>query len=294
MGARRGRKHPYGQDSGNKALEMNAYATKVRIGLSGLLFLWGVRGCPGASFVLANTNLITINDSQAPPTKATPYASTNVVSGLAGMVVTKVTLTLDGFSHAFPSDVAILVAGPQGQEAIVMAQAGGQMQFSVTNLTLTLDDGAARALPIYTRLETGTFKPTNGYLALGYPRFPYDFPPPAPPGNSNALSALSVFNGTAPDGAWRLFVVDDAGGGAGNISRGWSLNLSAGIPLTISRAQTQVVISWTNAVSGCTLQSAPSPSGVWTNAMPAPVVISGRYTVTNGIGPGSTYYRLIK
>ena len=273
---------------------MNSNARNLGPGCCCLVCVVASHGCFGASFLFVNTNPIAINDSETPPTKATPYASTNIVSGLAGFVVTKVTVTLQGFSHGFPSDVSVLLVGPQGQEAILMSETGGQNQYSVTNLTLTLDDDAPGSLPLYSTLATGTFKPTNGYLAMGYRQLPYDFPAPAPPGNSNALSALSVFNGTAPEGAWKLFVVDDAAGSSGDISGGWSLNLNAAVPLSIVREQTNVLISWSSAVYGCTLQSAPSLSATWTNVVPAPVPVSGRYTATNGIIPGGAFYRLIK
>ncbi len=273
---------------------MSNSARELRILCCGITCVAGAHGCLGASFLFANTNSVEINDSQTPPTKATPYPLTNVVSGLTGLVVTKVTVTLQGFSHGFPSDVSMLLVGPQGQEAIVMSEVGGQMQYSVTNLTLTLDDEATNSLPVYTSLATGTFKPTNGYLVLGYRQLPYDFPSPAPPRNSNAVSAFSAFKDTDPEGTWKLFVVDDASGNSGSISRGWNLNIDAAVPLSIARAQTNVVVSWTNAVSGCALQSAPGLSGPWTNVAPGPVVVSGRYTVTNRVGPGGVYYRLIK
>ena len=249
---------------------------------------------PGAASTFSNTNFMSINDSGNPPTLSTPYPSTNIVTGLAGQLVTKATVTLNGFSHLFPSDVDILLVGPQGQKAILMANVGGQDKFSVTNLTLTLDDDATNSLPIYTNLVSGTFKPTNGYLATGNSSLPFNFPAPAPPGTSNAVSALSVFKNTDPSGTWNLFVVDDVGGDSGSISGGWSLNLIVAVPLQAVRYQTNIVISWPGSATNSTLQFSPNllSSIAWSNVTTTPILTSGRYTVTNPISTGSTFYRL--
>jgi subtilisin-like proprotein convertase family protein len=248
----------------------------------------------GAPFTYSNTNFIAINDSGNPPTKASPYPSTNFVNGLAGQVVTKATITLQGFSHTFPSDVSILLVGPQGQSAILMANAGGQDKYSVTNLTLTFDSDATNPLPVFTSLTNGIFMPANGYLNFGFSHLPFDFPPPAPPGNSNSASALSVFKNTDPSGTWNLFIVDDVAGDSGAISNGWSLNLSVAVPLQIARIQTNAVISWPASATNYQLQSTPSISGsnIWTNVSTSPALNSGHYFVTNPILAGTRFYRL--
>jgi subtilisin-like proprotein convertase family protein len=252
---------------------------------------------PGAvDFLFSNTNFMTINDSASPLTEATPYPSTNLVTGLAGRVVTRLTVTLQGLSHTFPSDVSMLLVGPEGQMAILMSEVGGQQKYSVTNLTLTLDDGATNPLPFDASLTSGEFKPTNGYLLLGHPGLPYDFPFPAPPGNSNSFSSLSVFNNTEADGTWNLFVVcDSAGSDVGSLSHGWSLNLTVAVPLQIIQSQSNVVISWPASVTNGQLQLSPilSGSNTWSNVVSAPVSISGRLTVTSPISAENTFYRLV-
>lgn len=266
------------------------------LALSGLLLVAALSTSGSVTFTVSNTNLITINDSANPLTMAAPYPSANLVTGLAGRVITRATVTLQGLSHTFPSDVSMLLVGPQGQMAILMSEVGGQQRYSVTNLTLTLDDDAANSLPVYTSLTSGTFKPTDGYLALGYPRLPYDFPLPAPPGNSNSVAALSVFNNTDPDGTWSLFVVcDNSGSDFGSLSNGWSLNLTVAVPLQITRSQTNVVISWPASVTNGHLQLSPNlfNSNAWSNVMTAPVLTAGRLTVTNPISGESSFYRLV-
>jgi hypothetical protein len=248
----------------------------------------------GASVTFSNANVITFNDNFTPPTPATPYPSSITVSGFAGQVVTKATVTLFGFTHGFPSDADMLLVGPQGQKTILMANAGGQNKYSVTNLVLTFDDDAASTLPIFSQLVSGTFKPTDGYAALGYPDLPFDFPLPAPAGNSNSPAALSVFKNTDPSGTWKLFVVDDVSGDTGLIAGGWSLTLSIGVPIQIARVQTSTVVSWPASATNCSLQSSASLANTWSDVTNAPGLNAGRYYVTNAITGASRFYRLIQ
>jgi subtilisin-like proprotein convertase family protein len=249
----------------------------------------------GASFTFSNTNLIALNESLKPPTPAGLYPSTVTVTGLTGLAVSKATVTIHGLSHTFPSDVSILLVGPQGQSAILMSETGGQNRYSVTDLTITLDDDASSPLPIDTSLVSGTFRPTEAYVLIGYPHFPYDFPPPAPPGNSNSVSVLSVFKNTDPNGAWNLFVVDDSSGDTGSIAGGWSLTVSVGVPLAIARSGTNVVLSWPTTAVNCSLQYLVDlkPASLWSNTTTVPITNSGRVTVTNPLSQRNTFYRLI-
>lgn len=260
------------------------------------LAVFGISGASAcaASVTFSNANGITMNDSLSPPTVAALYPSSITVAGLAGQMVTKATLSLYGFSHGFPSDVDILLIGPQGQKSIVMANTGGQNRYSVTNLNLTFDDDAASMLPIYTQLVSGTFKPTDGYAALLYLQLPFDFPPPAPAGNSNSPTALSVFKNTDPSGTWKLFVVDDASGDSGTIAGGWSLTLSVAVPIQIGRVQNNIVLSWPASATNCSVQSLAGISSAWSDLTNAPGLSGGRYYVTNAIGTGSKFYRLIQ
>lgn len=243
-------------------------------------------------FSFSNTNLIVINDSAAPPTKAALYPSTLTVTGLAGQVIGKATVTVAGFTHDFPSDVTMLLLGPTGQKAIILSEVGGQIPLAVTNLTITLDDDATNSLPVYSRLGSGTFKPTNGYFTLGHTSLPYDLPAPAPPGNSNSSSVLGLFKNTDPSGSWSLFVVDDASGSTGAVSNGWTLNLEIAVPLLATRQGTNVLVSWTGSASNAVLQSGTSLGGAWNDVVIRPVLISNRWTVTNAIGPGARWFRL--
>ncbi|HEX5734650.1 MAG TPA: HYR domain-containing protein [Blastocatellia bacterium] len=143
-----------------------------------------------------------------------PYPSSIGVSGLTG-TISKVTVTLNNINHTFPDDIDVLLVGPTGANAIIMSDAGGGTD--ANNVTLTFDDAAASSLSDTAALVSGTFKPTS--------HAPADtFPPPA--STPSGGSALSVFNGTNPNGVWNLYVVDDTTGDFGSISGGWCLTIT--------------------------------------------------------------------
>jgi hypothetical protein len=97
---------------------------------------------------------------------------------------------------------------------------------------LTFDDVASEGLPDGTNISSGTYKPSVGTAGSfsGCPA-PLSFPDPAPAGPYG--SSLSVFNGTNPNGTWKLYVIDDSANEAGTIS-GRSLTISASTPDTKS------------------------------------------------------------
>jgi uncharacterized repeat protein (TIGR01451 family) len=165
--------------------------------------------------VVTNSSAIAILDNAA----ASPYPSAIVLSGITG-TVTKVTATLRGLSHTYPDDIDILLVGPNGQNVLLMSDTGDSS--TVTNLTLTFDDAAASSLPDASLITSGTYKPTN------FDTNTDNFPSPVPTGPFG--NSLSVFNGLNPNGAWMLYVQDDAAVDVGTIARGWSLSLTVARP----------------------------------------------------------------
>ncbi len=127
------------------------------------------------------------------------------------------TVRLNSLSHTFPSDIDILLVGPQGQTAVIMSDVGGSTDLN--GVTITLDDAAALPMPS-TAITPGTYQPTN--LGVGDA-----FPAPAPV--PSGTSTLSVFNNTNPNGEWRLFLVDDASVDLGSIAGGWTLTITSAI-----------------------------------------------------------------
>lgn len=165
-----------------------------------------------SDYALANTNEIRIRDL----TTALPYPSIIDVAGLTG-TVQKVTVTLSNLSHPWPGDIDGLLVGPEGQSTMLMSDAGGD---SASGVTLTFDDDAPLPLPLYDALVSGTYKPTN-YEGNDGTNEVFAAPVPAGPYGTN----LAVFNGTNPNGSWKLFVRDDEGQLSGRIAGGWSVGL---------------------------------------------------------------------
>lgn len=161
--------------------------------------------------LVCNLDPISIPSSGA----ATPYPSNILVSGLSNSV-TGVRVYLYDMNHTWPDDIDILLVGPQGQNLIIMSDAGGSLD--LVNVNLVFDDAASDPLPDNAQIVSGTYLPTN--WGVGDP-----FPAPAPP--PSAATQLAVFNGSNPNGTWSLFVVDDAAGDLGNINGGWCLAIDA-------------------------------------------------------------------
>jgi subtilisin-like proprotein convertase family protein len=189
------------------------------------LYFWRVTAsnacgdsAPSATFLFVtqsvnlfcNATPISIPSSGA----ATPYPSNITVAGF-GSTISDVNVHLYDMNHTWPDDIDILLVGPQGQNLIIMSDAGGSND--LINVDLVLDDAAANSLPDSTQIVSGSYKPTNYGTGDTFPA-----PAPAP----SAETLLAIFNGTNPNGAWSLYVVDDAGGDLGNINGGWCLEIT--------------------------------------------------------------------
>jgi len=111
--------------------------------------------------------------------------------------------------------VDIALVGPGGQAVMLMSDAGGSAD--VNSVSLTFDSSASPTLPDGSQISGGVFRPTN-YGATDA------FAAPAPGGTYG--TSLNVFNGLAPNGAWRLFIVDDQAVDVGSIGAGWVLTIT--------------------------------------------------------------------
>ncbi|WP_183094631.1 proprotein convertase P-domain-containing protein [Nocardioides stalactiti] len=148
---------------------------------------------------------------------ATPYPSPIQASFPDGTTVTDVNVNLQGFNHTFPSDVDVLLVGPDGTTgSVIFSDLGGSTD--ANNATIVLDDEAPSDVP--STVVSGTFRPTNNTAGD-------TFPAPAPP--PTASGTLASFDGLLADGTWSLYVTDDAGGDAGSM-QGWSLDLETAPP----------------------------------------------------------------
>jgi hypothetical protein len=170
---------------------------------------------------------ITIPSTGSSPVAAAPYPSNVIVSGLTG-TITGMRVTLFDAQHGNPDDVDILLVGPGGQNIILMSDAGGGAGLDAA-ATMTFSDAAPEQLSDTSVISTGAYRPSNfstvtDTFAAGAPPAPYGNPGPgAPPPNSATLA--SIFNGTDPNGTWRLYVSDDTASSNGGTISGWCLEI---------------------------------------------------------------------
>jgi subtilisin-like proprotein convertase family protein len=168
-------------------------------------------------FVMAaqfcNSGPITINDAGA----ATPYPSPIVVSGVNGLI-TEMTATVIGFSHAAPENIDMVLATPSGSPMMLMSDTGGSL--AVSNRTFQLDDNGPYTPSL--GLAQGTYQPED--------RFPDDTLPPPAPDPVGPYNVGFTYDGFSPNGTWNLYVADDQAGGSGSITR-FCLNITTFTPV---------------------------------------------------------------
>lgn len=184
-----------------------------------------------AQTTFSNPASISIPNSGA----ASPYPSAITVSGLPTST-TKVTLTLNNYSHTFPDDVDMMLVAPSGTRFVFNSDVCGNAP--IANLNLTFDDAAATLIPDAGTCTSTTYRPSNVGTADPFPA-----PASTSVAAENAAPAgtatlASRFNGSNPNGTWSLFVVDDTTGDAGTIAGGWSLTITAGFAFTNASAIT--------------------------------------------------------
>src|SRR5687767_12155482 len=151
------------------------------------------------------------------------YPSVINVAGLPG-TVTKVTVTF-AITTTFPDDFDILLVGPTGARSLVMSDAGGSGDH--TNVSFTFDQTAAALMPDgpTTPIPSGTFRPSN-YAGLVTPEPGGQDNFPMAGGLMSYPTDFNIFNGTNPNGAWNLYVVDDQVIDNVALPSGWSIDIT--------------------------------------------------------------------
>ncbi|MFN7614276.1 MAG: proprotein convertase P-domain-containing protein, partial [Phycisphaerae bacterium] len=159
--------------------------------------------------VYTSSGAITINDSGP----ANPYPSViNVTNGPTS--IARLSVRINGLTHTFSPDIDVMLVAPGGQSVILMSDAGNSS--NLTGVNLTFADGFPQLA--IAQIASGTYACTN---LPGSEQFA----PPAPIA-SNTQTSLASLMGTNANGAWSLFVLDDADLDSGSI-QSWSLEFNA-------------------------------------------------------------------
>jgi subtilisin-like proprotein convertase family protein len=163
-----------------------------------------------------------------------PYPSAITVSGVSGAPVS---VTLDGFSHSFLSDIDIAIVGPTNQALLLFAEQGGSADFS--NATVTFADGASA-------YAGGNIFGAMGIRPIGGTGAAFDG---ALPAGTTFVSTFAELTG-APNGTWALYVFDDVGGDVGQIQNGWSITFGAPTTTTPEPATVALMATGLLALGG--------------------------------------------
>lgn len=231
----------------------------------------------------SNPALIVIQDNGP----ASVYPSQISVSGVPG-VISRITVTVSNVFHTFPGDVGMMLVGPNGTNLVLMANAGGDPDLN--GVTLTFDDAAVNRIPSAGPVPSGTYRPTS--LSPG------TWPAPAPA--ASAFSELGIFQGTSPNGTWRLFVYDDSAVDTGRISDGWSLFLQTALPPaptpmllapTVSGQSIRLTFDTALAHTYFVEYADQGPAGPWL-PLKAVTGTGGAASVTDSSPAAQRFYRL--
>lgn len=169
------------------------------------------------------------------------YPSMIFVSGATNNVGS-VRVTLFGLTHQAPDNLDFLLVGPQGQNFIVMSDAGGAAPIGPQGVTLTFSDTAEHVIPDNVGPVDGYYEPTSWEPGQ------QSFPSPAPPtpysepgsvlGGSDVQTLNGVFGGTNANGVWKLYARDDGGtfgtGTTGCVNGGWRIEFTRSMTASLS------------------------------------------------------------
>ena len=243
---------------GTQSISVNDTVTTSATGSTSLTV--NSANCPASDKTFSNSTPISIPDVSS----AAPYPSPITVSGMNGQVVGKITVTLQGFNHSFPSDIDILLVSPTGQKLILMSDAV-QNGIPKTPVDLTFDDAAASAIPQTTStLAGGSYRPTaysnfrTPTLNTPAPAGPY--PTPATEGSA---TLESQFAGVQANGVWNLYIQDNVGGDFGAVNGGWSITIT---PAYASPAGSAITLDNLNSVA-----TNPYPSTIQVSNVPGDI-----------------------
>ena len=186
---------------------------------------------------------ITINAAN----EATPYPATiTVPSGTApnvspNAVVSGLVIRINGFQHASPDDVDMMLVAPNGTSKLIFwSDSGNGNAIGSPGINVVIDDAAATGLTDSGTLTSGTFDPTSNGGVDNFPApspcngvcpAPTDYAAPA--GTSTIASSFVTPGNVIAAGTWSLYIRDDTGTNAGTITS-WSLDISFASP-TLAR-----------------------------------------------------------
>lgn len=163
--------------------------------------------------IFSNASPIVLQDNNV----ASPYFSTIDVFGMSG-VTSKVTVTLNGITHAKRSDLDVMLFAPSLQQVLLLSDVGTD---GFSNATITFDDDGSTFPASGDVSGNQAVHPTNAPLIAGSDDDVF----PSPVLSGTMPTTLETLAGRNPNGRWAIFIRDDTAGGAGTIAQGWELSV---------------------------------------------------------------------
>ncbi len=146
--------------------------------------------------------------------------STVSVTGVTGKVLA-VRLKINGFTHAFPSDVRMYLRAPSGNVCGFMGSAGGPNP-GVNNLNLVFDDAATLDVPAGASLVSRSYRPKNYANPLYYSR-------PTNITTGTVVTTMNALGSGTINGTWGLYTNHSSTDLGGYITS-WALVIETGKP----------------------------------------------------------------
>lgn len=167
---------------------------------------------PAKADVFEGVGPIRVPGNPAVSGEASPFPS--AVRTLQQGPITELSVTIHGLRHTGPDDLDIALMKDSGQNVILMADAGGDVDIS--GVDLLFDDDAFFAVPRSTQITSGAYKPTiwEGFSSDALPEH---------------LSAytLASFDGLPASARWYLYVFDDDRAVDDGVIDSWSLDITS-------------------------------------------------------------------
>jgi subtilisin-like proprotein convertase family protein len=197
-----------------------------------------------------------------------PYPSTLNVTGRDNQVITNLAVQVHpALDRAV--DLEMLLEGPHGQHVMLMANACSAAPF---DHSILFDDRASAPLPPDC---SATAAQPSYYGPVG------DLPGPAPKGPYEA--SLSAFNGTTPNGEWKLYAYDANPGGDGYILDKPQLSIDTRPPATVTFGQSVLAVREGSTQSVQITRSAATalgPADVTVTSAPGSAASNADFTPT--------------
>ena len=130
---------------------------------------------------------------------ASQYPLTTTFGAEGDTVIEDVDVTIGGVSHSRAEDLEVLVVGPSGRQVKLLSDTCGRAV--PRGARWTFDDEAPVGHDEARCTSGGAIRPSDVE--------PGDRLPGAAPQDGEVATSLSAFDGTDPDGAWKVYVADD-------------------------------------------------------------------------------------